>query len=122
MDLQESRNHIINNSMITFAEEILSTIKLSCLYEIEIASNKIKSHALIHSGLSKSFNTYEEPSELYDFLYEISKDFNMSEDSAYYLFMISKHDTDGSISKNFKETFATHLTLYDNGYYNDWTN
>ena len=106
--------------MITFAEEILSTIKLSCLNDIEKTDDRISKHVYSFNGLSKTFGRYREHDELFEFLYEISKEFDISEDAAYYLYMISKYEPDGEISKDFREKFAMHIILYDEENLNDW--
>jgi len=106
--------------MISFADEILSTIKLSCLDDIEKTEHRIKNYAMSFNGLLKTFSAYKEHDELFEFLYEISKEFDMSEDAVYYLYMISKYEPDGEISKDFNEKFAIHIILYDEENLNDW--
>jgi hypothetical protein len=103
--------------MISFSEEILSTIKLSCLNEIEKTDDRISKLVYSFDGLSKTFGRYKEHDELYEFLYEISKEFDLTEEGAYYLYMISKYEPDGEISKNFRENFAIHIILYDENDY-----
>ena len=81
-------------------------------YILNINRVKILRFASKYKNIRKCFTSHEETDELYDFLFDLSKEFDISEDNMYYIFMISKYDQYGDIAISFISNFTTQLTLF----------
>tara|TARA_B100000768_G_scaffold154412_1_gene151072 strand:- start:251 stop:553 length:303 start_codon:yes stop_codon:yes gene_type:complete len=83
--------------------------------EDQVSKNRIKINrfASKYNGVRKCFHTEEETDDLYEFLYDIANAFYMLESEVYFMYVHSKYDNQGKISKTMEEDFAIEITLQE---------
>jgi len=79
----------------------------------QITKNKIKINRFVskYKDVRQCFYTDDENDDLYNFLFDMSNEYNLLESDVYFLYIESKFDIFGEISNTFEEDFATHITL-----------
>jgi hypothetical protein len=92
-------------------ENVLSKIEKQA--KDQIAKNKIRINRFVskYKTARQCFYNDDENDDLYNFLYDISHEYDLPETDIYFFFVECKYTEEGEISKTFEEDFATHITL-----------
>lgn len=95
---------------ITLEKILKSVIKQS---DDNVTKNKIKINrfASKYENVRTCFITDTENDDLYNFLFDISQEFDIPEEDIYFIFMESKYDYYGEISKDYETDFAIQVTI-----------
>jgi len=92
-------------------DEVLFRIEKEA--EDSITKNKVRINRFVskYKTARQCFYTDDENDELYDFLFDISNEYDIPEEDVYFMFVMSKYTQEGDISKTFENDFALQITL-----------
>ncbi len=74
---------------------------------------KINRFASKYKSARICFNSEEETDDLHEFLFDICEEYDIPEETVYYMFIESKFTTTGEFTNNFEELFAIRITLFE---------
>ena len=93
---------------------IIDKIEKQIQQEIELVKIKVNKFVQLYSeNVTSCFYTHEENDELYQFLSDISLEFDIDEVGMYEIYLESKYNLCGELTETFDEDFATHITLQE---------
>jgi hypothetical protein len=95
--------------------DILSRIEKETQTQLETNKLKINRFFRKYNNARKCFydEDTDENDDLYDFLFDISKEYRISEADVYFAFVESKYTIEGELATSPEEYFAAIITVYE---------
>tara|TARA_R110000796_G_scaffold159388_6_gene276222 strand:- start:663 stop:980 length:318 start_codon:yes stop_codon:yes gene_type:complete len=81
----------------------------------QLIKNKIKINRFVskYKYAKQCFYSDDENDDLFNFLYDISNEYDIQETEVFTIFVESKYKINGEISKHFEDDFALQITILE---------